>query len=129
MNLRPRGAKADFYEKDERCQAPGGAAVSALLLLPALPARADTTILDVSYIFYTADDPYTAKANTNHATQMESGMTAWGSVPNMTSWFAVDQNITITDRITVTGEVHLILCDCKTLTATNGITVAFSLKC
>ena len=39
-------------------------------------------------------------------------------------WYAVTANTTISGRITVSGEVHLILCDGKTLTAKEGITVS-----
>ena len=38
-------------------------------------------------------------------------------------WYVVNSNVTIDDRITVTGTVNLILCDGYTLTASNGIKV------
>ena len=44
--------------------------------------------------------------------------TAWGA-----GWYVVSGNVTIASRIAVTGEVHLILCDGATLTASKGITV------
>ncbi|MCD7764148.1 MAG: InlB B-repeat-containing protein, partial [Lachnospiraceae bacterium] len=39
-------------------------------------------------------------------------------------WYAVISDVTISDRITVSGEVHLILVDGYTLTASSGITVS-----
>ncbi|MBR3570583.1 MAG: hypothetical protein IKN96_07290, partial [Oscillibacter sp.] len=47
-----------------------------------------------------------------------SDLTAWGE-----GWHVVNSGATISDRITVTGNVHLILCDGATLTAPQGITV------
>ncbi|MCD8397987.1 MAG: InlB B-repeat-containing protein, partial [Lachnospiraceae bacterium] len=38
-------------------------------------------------------------------------------------WYAVISDVTISDRITVSGEVHLILMDGHTLTASDGISV------
>ena len=39
-----------------------------------------------------------------------------------TGWYVVNNDVTITTRITITGEVNLILCDGKTLTVDRGIT-------
>ena len=41
-------------------------------------------------------------------------------------WYAVDADVTMTGRITVSGNVNLILCDGATLNATNGVQVAGS---
>ena len=48
--------------------------------------------------------------------------TTWGTAGS-TTWYVLKEDRTITDRITVAGDVHLILCDDKTLTAKAGITV------
>ena len=51
-----------------------------------------------------------------------SDQTVWdGSAGD--AWYAVNQEVAISGRITVTGKVHLILCDGAKLTAENGITV------
>ncbi len=42
------------------------------------------------------------------------------------TWYVVSESVTINSRITVSGEAHLILCDGKTLTAREGITVNFA---
>ena len=39
-------------------------------------------------------------------------------------WYVLAGDVKITDRINVTGDAHLILCDGRTLTAEKGITVA-----
>ncbi len=41
-----------------------------------------------------------------------------------TGWYVVNSNVTISSRITVSGDVHFILADCGTLTASNGIGVS-----
>ena len=51
--------------------------------------------------------------------------TAWGAA-NATKWYVVNSDVTIASRITVTGDVHLILADNCTLTASAGITVTGS---
>ena len=53
-------------------------------------------------------------------TTVESTTTTWSDG----IWYVVSSDITISSRITVSGEVHLILVDGKTLTASSGITVA-----
>ncbi len=55
---------------------------------------------------------------TKNATALEATSTEWS-----TGWYAVDADLTISDRITVTGDVHLILKDGTTLTANGGIRV------
>lgn len=63
---------------------------------------------------------YTEKTATNPIT-LESGTTAWEAG----EWYVVPANgVTISDRISVTGTVNLILTDGNTLTASKGITVA-----
>ena len=38
-------------------------------------------------------------------------------------WYAVTEDVTVSDRINVSGDVHLILCDNATLIASKGIGV------
>ena len=99
--------------------------ILALLLLLALAAGLMTTAqaaekTTVSYIERAWDDQgVTETPKTANCTVVDSGTTDWG-----TGWYAVTGNVTVSDRITVTGDVHLILCDDCTLTAEKGITVA-----
>ncbi len=53
------------------------------------------------------------------ATVVDGSTTSWGE-----GWYVVSTDITISSRITVTGNVNLILADGATLTASAGITVA-----
>ena len=49
--------------------------------------------------------------------------TTWGET-GQTKWYVVQDNVTISSRVTVTGNVHLILADDAELTASKGIQVA-----
>ena len=53
-----------------------------------------------------------------NATAVTSTTTSWSN-----GWFVVYDNVTIADRISVSGTVNLILCNGATLTASKGITV------
>ncbi len=79
-----------------------------------------------------ADEPRTIAANVPYigtdgtgetclsATEVESSITAWN---NDEGWYVVNGSVIVSDRITVTGNVNLILADGCTLTALLGITV------
>ena len=63
---------------------------------------------------------YATKTAAN-LTTLTTDTTAWGDG----NWYVVPANgVTISDRISVTGTVNLILTDGNTLTASKGITVA-----
>ena len=68
----------------------------------------------VSYL-----DENGSKQTADNVTVVESSMTAWNG-----GWYVVNSNVTIGDRVTVSGEVHLILADNAKLTANGGINVA-----
>ena len=55
------------------------------------------------------------------ATEVTASSTTWNA-----GWYVVNSNVTINDRVTVSGEVHLILVDGYTLNASNGINVSGS---
>ena len=84
-------------------------------LLPALtvPANAAT---NVSYL-----DASGATQTAASATSVTSSSTTWSA-----GWYVVDSDVAISSRITVTGDVHLILADDKTLNASAGIGVSAS---
>lgn len=56
-------------------------------------------------------------------TEVTDSTTTWGE-PNGVTWYVVKKNVTISSRITVNGNVSLILCNGAKLTASRGITVA-----
>ena len=92
------------------------------LSVPALAASGDVTYL--AYNAATGEFDTETKAEGEY-TEV-TGQTAWG-VANTETWYVVNSeaadNLTISNRITVTGEVHLILVDNCTLNAEKGITV------
>ena len=75
--------------------------------------------VNVDYLDY-VDGGFEAK-NTM-AIPLTADMTALGSA-STEIWYVVDSNLTIESRITVSGDVHLILADGYTLTASQGINV------
>ena len=83
--------------------------VALLMMLTTATAWAD----GISYL----DATGTQQSCTTYTT-VESSSTSWNS-----GWCVVNSNTTISDRITVSGTVNLILCDGATLTASKGITV------
>ena len=68
----------------------------------------------VSYL-----DENGSKQTADNVTVVESGTTAWND-----GWYVVNDTVTIGSRVTVSGEVHLILADNASLTANDGINVA-----
>ncbi len=55
-------------------------------------------------------------------TVVDTSTTAFGDG----KWYVVSGDVTVSERITVTGEAHLILCDDFTLTANKGVYVPYS---
>ena len=74
---------------------------------------------NVSYIDPTKEQ--TAQT-CDSATVVTESDTTWGD-DNNDGWYVVNGNVTIDQRVTVTGDVHLILADGYTLTASQGIHV------
>ena len=58
-------------------------------------------------------------AQTHDATEVTANDSTWSS-----GWYVVNEDITISGRVTVSGAVYLILADGKTLNAEQGITVS-----
>ena len=75
---------------------------------------------NVSYIDPTKEQ--TAQT-CDSATEVTESDTTWGD-DNNDGWYVVNSNVTISTRVTVTGDVHLILKDGFTLNATKGINVS-----
>ena len=83
-------------------------------------ARYMQTHSPVSYMTWNGTSLESTTTNTAYTivTDSDSAVT-WDA-----GWYVVAGNNTITDRITVSGTVNLILCDDCTLTASKGITVS-----
>ena len=45
----------------------------------------------------------------------------WSSSETQSSWYAVTENVTISSRVEVSGDVYLILCDGATMDAPKGV--------
>lgn len=95
---------------------------AALLMLGLILCAAGAAAETVSYIERSWDGTkVTATERTANDCTLLSGLTdktAWSS-----GWYAVTEDVTVEARITVTGDVHLILKDGATLTAKKGIEV------
>ena len=98
-------------------------AVIMMGFLPGVKVWADTTTVDYISASWNETDKkvdYTeVKGKECTVVENNDGEVIWNA-----GWYAVTANTTISGRITVSGEVHLILCDGKTLTAKEGITVS-----
>ena len=68
----------------------------------------------VSYLDENGDEQ-----TADNVTVVESSMTTWNG-----GWYVVNNIVTIGSRVTVSGEVHLILADGASLTVNDGINVA-----
>ncbi len=71
-----------------------------------------------TFIVKYLDDNGVLTTLNSDATMVSSTTTSWPD-----GWYIVYDDVTIADRITVSGTVNLILCDGATLTASKGITV------
>ena len=88
----------------------------ALTLLPATAWAADA---GVSYI-----DKDGQTRTSPSAEVITKTLTFWGENDSADHWYVAQGDITIGRRITVTGDVHLILADGSALTASLGIGVS-----
>ena len=94
----------------------GAVLLSLALCLSLLPTAA-LAVDSVTYI-----DAEGNSQTTQSGTEV-TGITS--STTNLSAgWYVVTDSVTISGRITVSGEVHLILTDGYTLTASDGITVS-----
>ena len=58
------------------------------------------------------------------ATVVTSSDTEWTGIAENPGWYVVQGNVTISSRVTVNGDVHLILADGCKLTVNGGIGVS-----
>ena len=93
-----------------------GFLLMACLLLALLPAAA----FAASNVSYIAANGITQ--NCTNATDIGSSTTTWGTSGN-TTWYYVGSDVTIGSRVSVNGNVHLILGSNATLTVNGGISV------
>ena len=97
------------------------------LCLSLLPVTALAGDITVGYIYYTWENNTLTKhtdGTVTTATEVTASDTAWGGSDSMEYWYVAQGEVTINQRVTVTGNVHLILADGCTLTVNGGIQVA-----
>ncbi|MBQ3215888.1 MAG: hypothetical protein IJB11_07210, partial [Oscillospiraceae bacterium] len=90
-----------------------------LSMMPGMPLTASAAAA-VSYIDCSWDGSKVVQTQkqVSEYTVVTSGTTAWN-----TGWYVVTGEVTIDSRVTVSGDVHLILADGAVLTAQKGIAV------
>ena len=100
--------------EEQKAKITGAEKLDNLLAFFAGKTNALATINDVKYL-----DENGSEQTADNVTVVDSSMTEWQS-----GWYVVNSNITIDNRVTVSGDVHLILADGASLTVNGGIGVA-----
>ena len=83
-------------------------------LIAFFAGKTNALINSVTYL-----DENGSEQTADNVTVVDSSMTEWQS-----GWYVVNSNITIDNRVTVSGDVHLILADGASLTVHDDINVA-----
>ena len=91
--------------------------ICMVLALMSQMAFADT-VTGITYL-----DASGAQQTCDNATAVTEDDTTWGT-DNETTWYVSQGDVTIESRVTVTGDVHLILADGCNLTVNGGIYVS-----
>ncbi|MBE6786166.1 MAG: hypothetical protein E7538_08060 [Ruminococcaceae bacterium] len=96
--------------------------VVTMLPMSVLPASAAEASDSVSYVDYTWNEE--SKTLSSETKSVDTYTEITSTTTEMTSgWYVVNGEVTVAERMTATGEVHLILADGAHLTASLGITV------
>ncbi len=89
------------------------------------PANGEVSLLaDAASVKYL--DEKGQEQTCDSATVVTENVTSWGGSDGREYWYVVNRDVAISGRIEVTGDVHLILADECSLTASQGINVAES---
>ena len=97
----------------------GSILLALALVLTLLPATALAD--EATGVSYRDENGDTATCGS--ATVVDADTSEWASELDSEAWYVVNTNVTISTRITVSGDVHLILADGGKLTAEKGISV------
>lgn len=94
------------------------------LTLPAYAEGVPATGGSVSYKDWNGSELVDATKNASEYTVVADSEVAviWGA-ENTTTCYVVNTDVTISDKVTAYGDVHLILCDGATLTVNGGVVV------
>ena len=101
----------------------GSILLTMAMILSLLPVTAGAEGDEVPYLDENGNKTSTAPDVTVTEINDENASDEWSAEENSEAWYVVSGSVTIEDRITVTGEVHLILADGCTLNAEKGISV------
>ena len=82
------------------------------------PPADDTSETSVTYRYYDSENGEWKTGRSDAYTTVTSSARTWSN-----GWYVAEGNVTITKRVTVNGNVHLVLKDGATLNADKGITV------
>lgn len=92
------------------------------MIIGLLPVTASAAANSVSYVDYTWSEE--SKTLSSETKSVDTYTEITSTTTEMTSgWYVVNGEVTVAERMTATGEVHLILADGAHLTASLGITV------
>ena len=99
--------------------------LAVCLLMSLLPTVALAAEGDVDYLYCdeTGTNWQTGIKAASEYTAVTSEVTAWTDTAENPGWYVVNSNVTIDQRVTVTGDVRLILTDGCALTVNGGILV------
>lgn len=95
----------------------------ALLMLCSLLPLSSFAASSVSYVYRSWNEIRKEVVSETRSCSDYTLLSDQSSNTLSSGWYVVDRDLTINDRLRVSGEVHLILCDDKTLTLKAGITV------
>lgn len=86
-----------------------------------------TGVMQTGWVQYGGDWYYLGETGApkvwDTATKVTSEDTTWSETTENSGWYMVDSDVTIDSRVTVSGNVHLIVADGCTLTVNGGIQV------
>ena len=99
-----------------------GVLLTLTMIIGLLPVTASAAANSVSYVDYTWNEE--SKTLSSETKSVDTYTEITSTTTEMTSgWYVVNGEVTVAERMTATGEVHLILADGAHLTASLGITV------
>ena len=101
--------------EEQKAKITGAEKLDNLIAFFAGKTNALATINDVTYL-----DENGSEQTVDNVTVVDSSMTEWQG-----GWYVVKDNIAIENRVTVKGDVHLILADDAKLTANRGVQVPY----
>lgn len=125
LDLVDGSLKATWKDGDTNAElAPQGGGKTYTFTMPAgdvtVTGRFSLNSTDISYV----DAKGVAQTPKADYTRVQAENAQWAEDASNSGWYVVTESTTLESRVTVSGDVNLILCDGTTLTANKGINVA-----